>query len=487
VLKRFAGRSLVYFLGALVNRSLTLLLLPVLTRYLSPADYGILAVCNSLGVVIGLVATLSLESVIQWFYYRLGTEQFRRFLATLWVFLLVVPLGLIPIGIVLGRWLGAWLFPAIPWFPYIQMTFGIAYLGTTPSVALTLLQVQQRAFSYVLMSMAGCVATAGGVLTFLMLGGDEALGGLKGQLAGALVMAAVANALLFRYCRPWTLDELDWLDLARALRLSLPYLPYSLFMWLLNVSDRWILARWVPLEELGLYSLAYALGMVMITLGSSLSMAFGPIYFERAEESNFRRQLPRLASVYALIPSWAALGLALFAPEFLRIMTRASYHGAARLVPWIVLAYWLHVAVYQLQLLVIEYHKQTRWILWLTGPAALVNIALNLVFVPRFGTLAAAFSTVAGFAIASIAARWLATRLDPIPYPWAAMAAMVAVAVAAYCVGNIYGMRASLFDSILTKGVIMVGAGALMLLLTGCSPARAWCRLKAARRAGPAY
>ena len=244
-------------------------------------------------------------------------------------------------------------------------------------------------------------------------------------------------------------------------------------MWLLNISDRWILARHVPLADVGLYSLAYALGMLMLTLGSSLSMAFGPVYYQRAAEAAFRNELPRLAAIYAAVPTWAALGLSLLAPEFFRIATGPAYHGAARLVPLIALAYWLHIAVYQLQILVIEYHRRTRLILWLTGPAAVLNIVLNVAFVPRFGVVAAAVNTVVGFAWTSLAARWFATRLGPIPYPWATILKNAAVAVAAFGLGTTYLTRAGLVESVLTKGVVMVVAGTVMLHICGFAPGSA--------------
>jgi len=481
MLKQLAGRSLVYFLGTIVNRCLTLLLLPVYTRYLRPEDYGVFSVCNSIALIVGLVATLSLESSIGVFYYKLGAEDFRRLLATVWLFLLVAPLGLIAIGMLLGGWLGPRALPTIAWFPYIQMTLWIAYLNAIPSVALMLLQARQRAVFFVLLSSVNCLLTVSGVVLFVVVRGEGVKGGLEGQLASGVVMTALASGVLLQYCRPWASAGLAWPELARALRFSLPYLPYGLFMWLLNVSDRWILARHVLLSEVGLYSLAYSLGMLMLTLGSSMSMAFGPVYYQRAGDPVFQRELPRLAILYALVPTWAALGLSLLAPEFFRIAAGPAYCEAARLVPFIALAYWLHIAVYQLQILVIEYHKRTRLILWLTGPAAVLNIVLNIAFVPRFGSLAAALTTVLGFAYTSITARWFATRLGPIPYPWRAILKNAAVAIAAYSLGSTYLTRPGLVESILAKGVVMMVAGTLMLHVCGFSLSSAWGVLKKLR------
>ena len=88
-------------------------------------------------------------------------------------------------------------------------------------------------------------------------------------------------------------------------------------------------------------------------------------------------------------------------PEFLRIATTPPFYGAARLIPVIAFAYWIHIAVYQLQILVLEYHRRTQWLIWLSTPAAALNIGLNLTLIPlfpKYGTFAAAFSTVAGLA-----------------------------------------------------------------------------------------
>ena len=91
----------------------------------------------------GLVATLSLESSIQFFYHKLQADDFRRLLTTIVLFLRVAPLALVAIGVPLGRWFGPRVLPAIAWFPYIQMTLWIAYLNAIPAVALMFLQARR--------------------------------------------------------------------------------------------------------------------------------------------------------------------------------------------------------------------------------------------------------------------------------------------------------------------------------------------------------
>jgi O-antigen/teichoic acid export membrane protein len=150
-------------------------------------------------------------------------------------------------------------------------------------------------------------------------------------------------------------------------------------------------------------------------------------------------------------------------------LTGPAYHGAASIVPWIALAYWMHIAIYQLQIVVIDYRRRTELILWLTGPAAFLNIVLNIALVPRFGIRAAALNTVVGFLYASVMARWFALRLGPIAYPWTTITANAAIAVAAYGFGITFLTGPGLVESIVAKGMVLVAAGAIMLPMCGFS------------------
>lgn len=458
------------------------MILPFMTRYLTPTDYGVLSVCNSVTMITGLVATLALDRAIPLYYCQLKPEEFRRFLLTIALLSGVAPLLLLALGAGCGPFLGAVMFPRIPWFPYIQLALLVMYLGIIPGVFLALVQARQQAMYYVTLSLASSIATTFWMMILVGWCNQGAAGSLWGQILGGGLGTVYAYWSIVRFCRPWPRPAFDLRQVQAALRFCLPYMPYSVCMWLLNISDRWILVRYVSLAELGVYGLAYSIGMILISVGSSLAAAFVPMYFQQADQPEFRRRLPQLVSVYALVPTWFALALSLLAPELLRCFTRPAYYGAAVIVPWIALAYWLHIAIYQLQIVVIDYHRRTELILWLTAPAAFLNIVLNIALVPRFGIRAAALNTVVGFVYTSAMARWFAVRLGPIAYPWTTITANAAVAVVAYGLGITFLTGPGLVESIVAKGMLLVAAGAIMLPICGFSPRDAVRLLETLRR-----
>jgi O-antigen/teichoic acid export membrane protein len=470
MIKRLAGKSLMYFTATLLNRGLSLLLLPIYTRYLVPADYGILKVCGSLSMFLGMIASFALEGSIQVFYFQLEPAVFRRYLSALWVFIVIVPLVLIG-GLVL---LGPAVYPAFfPEVPPVDLTIALwtTYVGIFLSVGLRILQTKQWARAYTLASFGSALLTAVFSLYFIVVRSEGALGNLRGQLIGSILMAIGANVLILRYAHVVPKPEFDWGQLRAAFFFSLPYVPYTLCMWVTNYSDVWVLNRChVPLSDIGLYGMAYSMGMLMISLGTSLASAFGPYYCQRIKEPEFRQELPRLATLYAFVPTWITLAIAVSAPEIVRVFTQPTYYGAKGLIPWIVLAYWFHIAIYQLQILVIEYHRQTHWLIWLASPAAALNVGLNFLLVPWLGVYAAAINTVLSFALLAGLARLIARKLDPIPYRWNVVCANVVVALVSFAIGWQLLSLSSLLFAIIAKGVLLLAAGAAMVMNCGYRP-----------------
>src|SRR5207249_3977473 len=111
----------------------------------------------------------------------------------------------------------------------------------------------------------------------------------------------------------------------------------------LVVADRFILERYRSLDEVGLYSLAYTLGMVMYLVSLSIAQAWQTIYFDtaRAGDVTGRSMLGRLSSSLAIFLSAIAFIGVLIAPELTSVLD-ARYRAVGRLIPWIIGGYLLH-------------------------------------------------------------------------------------------------------------------------------------------------
>jgi O-antigen/teichoic acid export membrane protein len=460
LLGKFTGNSLIYALAMFLNRGIAFLLLPIYTRHLTPADYGVVALCSSYSGIAAATVTVGLCAAVSLFYYKLPAEEYQKLLRTVWLCYLVLPLlGGLVLELV-GTFIQDRVALVVPWDPYLRLATWAAFLAVALEVPLALFQVEQRAAASAVLTVFSFLATTGLLLYFVAVRGEGAFGSLCGQAVAGLLIAAVSHALLWRRCRRPPALDLRYLGL--ALKLCAPALPYMFFLWVLNVSDRWILGRYVPVAEVGIYNLAYTLGMIVSAVGLALASAFMPIYYRNAADAAFRPRLRKLLAVYLLALTWVTLAVSVAANEVLRVMTAPAYHGAAPLVPWIAAGYWAYGGLYLTALAVLQHRHQTGWLLLIAGAPALVNLGLNWLLIPRFGTTAAAATTLVAFLLMAGLALGIAWRLDRLPYSWIRLAAMSAVAAAAYWVGATWLTFGDLGAAILAKGALLAAAGLLM-------------------------
>ncbi len=185
----------------------------------------------------------------------------------------------------------------------------------------------------------------------------------------------------------------------KAYKIGLGYFPHIFSIWVLNVSDRWILNYFVPIADIGIYNIAYTIGMMVHLFGAGFASVYGPMYFQQWQELSFQLRFSRLLSGIILVFSWVTLAVSVAAPEILQIMTPPAYHRAAYYVPWIAAGYWFSVSIYQVSFTVIENQGKSQLSLLISVPSALLNITLNWIFVPYYGILAASVNTLLAFAL----------------------------------------------------------------------------------------
>jgi O-antigen/teichoic acid export membrane protein len=467
MLKRFAANSAFYLLGTVLNRGIAFLLLPVLTYYLTPSDYGILGVCATVSLLFGNLASLCLESAVGVYFPRLGPGEYRRLVGSVWLAQAILPLALVGGLELVGSPLASALWPEVPWDPYLRLAVWAAYFRLAQLVPLALWRTDHRPLRFTAFTVASFTVTTGLVVYFVAVRGEGAEGSLWGQLLGAAAAAVVSHAVVLRRCRPWRQGWFARRHLRAALRLGLPYLPHVTFLWVLNYSDRWLLGAYVPLAEVGIYNVAYTLGMVVHLFGTALTAAYGPLYYQNFANPAFRDRLPRLLAAGVLVSGWVALAISVLAPEVVRVMTQPGYYGAAALVPWLAMGYWFFVAVYQPYLTVIDFSRRTEWTMVITGAPALLNLGLNWLFIPRFGVVAAAVATWIAFLAMAALAAGISRQFDRVPFPWLSAGRLAVVGAVTYAAAASWLTFPSLAAAVLAKAAALAAAGVVMWLASG--------------------
>jgi O-antigen/teichoic acid export membrane protein len=180
-----------------------------------------------------------------------------------------------------------------------------------------------------------------------------------------------------------------------AIGISFPLIWHMLAAQLLTSSDKVMITRMLGEEANALYSISYTCGLITSILWSSMNTAWSPWAYEQMDEKNYDA-LKRASKPYTLFFGAIAFLILLVAPELLLIMGGKSYLAAIYVIPPVVIGYVFQF-VYSLYVNIEFYHKKQKLIAFGTIFAALLNIGLNVLCLPRFGYIAAAYTTLAGY------------------------------------------------------------------------------------------
>jgi O-antigen/teichoic acid export membrane protein len=426
--RRFGTHATVYLVSSLLVRGSWVLLTPLYTRMMSPRDFAVVAVANSVIAVLNVLVGLSAFTAIPRLYFDHVTDEARRkFLGSIVGLSIVVPVG---VGVLLETLgvLGALdLFEAVPFRPYLELVVWTSALSALVNVPITLFTTLEQPHRVSVLNIAAGVTQLALNILLVAVVRQGALGVLWAGFVSAALMFVVSFVVMVRYCRV----ALAWTDLRPVLSYALPLVPHSLATWALALSDRFVLARYVSPSDLGRYSLAYmlstAVGMVAAAGATPITAAAS----RQLGDPETAKNVPPMGTYALLMTVVAAMLVSVNAPDIIRVLAPRDYEGAAIFVPWVVAGAALQ-GLYLVWSTGTWYSKNTKAIPVVTVISVSTNIALNVAFVPRYGAIVAAISTAVAYLVAAALHGFVAHRNHPIPWEYRRWFGMTVAAVVGY-------------------------------------------------------
>lgn len=460
-LRRLAVNSAVYLTGDAVAQGLALLLFPLYTRYLTPEDYGILALTQTVTIVLTILFGLALSSGLSRLFFEAESEEERaRLYGTILSFLVVVPAAFAGLLHLAGKLDLLDPFEAAPYTPYLQYAVGTAYLGLFIQLPTAIYQARQEPRKVMALTILNAVSLAAATIALVVVVEQGVLGALRGALIGAGVTAVVSIVLVarmasFRLSKRWLLA---------AFAFSLPLVPHMLGTWVLYLSDRFVLERFVSTADLGLYSLGAAVGTAAHFFVTAVGRAFGPAFILALKRESERDQVPVMGTFWVLGLAWVCTAMALLLPDVIRLLAPAEFADATEVVPWIVYGY-LAFGLYIVAAQGTWFSMRTQLVAVLTLTAGALNVGLNFLLIPEFGIVGSAAATLIAFAALALMQGTLSQRLHRIDWEYGRWLRIFAAALAAYAVGSLAGDETTVADTLWKLGAVLVVVPAALTVL----------------------
>ncbi len=450
----------VYGVGQLLARVGSVLMLPVYTRYLTPADYGTIAIFDLLAAMLVIVCGFGLAQAAQRHHFEAETERRRALWSTA-----VAATTLPPIPFLVIAWIGrAELARAThgttavaDLYTLVLPTLWLTAIGLTAD---TYLRTCKRSGTVVAISLAGLLLNIALNLHFLVVANMGVAGVLLGNLIATGVTTAARAAFLFLDVRPALPSRSE---AAVLWRFGAPLTVAALMAAGMHQLDRYYLRLFRDLDEVGLYSLAYTLAqgaasLLLVPFSASWEAVRYEIARDRDAPLLYARAFRGFMTAMALL----AFGVALFADEVLAILAPPSYRPAAALVPIIVLAYTffsmhLHFSVPAFL------HNVPQRTMPVFAVALAVNIAGNVALVPSLGSVGAAIATLVTFVTFAAFGLYRYSQLERYPYPLGWCAATITIMVIAFAVIGTVTADLAMPTAVAAKAATWLGAAAFLL------------------------
>jgi len=386
VIKRFLRDGLVYSVASVVIGASGVILMPLLTRRLGPADYGVLDLCQLLATVAALLATGEIQQGLARYLHEAEGGRAALCRTALTATAVGAALGCAAIAVAAGP-LAQLLTGSTAHSGAVRLAAQNLLLGALFAALHRQLRWGLRPFAY--LAVAVLLATTTTVVTITLLKTGLGLhAALWGQAAG-FAAGGILAAVLVRhdFAGPFA-----WSWLRRMLAFSAPLVVSSLGMIALTHANRQLLGWLIALTEVGIYGAAWRItGLVTVCLGGFLG-AVTPLIYAHYRQQGAPDQIVRMLGLFlaTALTGWALL--CVLAPQVVGILAGSRFQPASGLVPALVIAaIWASLYVFFPGL---DITKRTWRIAAINVTAGLVNVGLCLALIPHWGMPGAAWATM---------------------------------------------------------------------------------------------
>ena len=399
-----------YSIALLAQRVVGIVLLPVNTRFLSPSDYGVLELLEQVGVVVSVLLGINLSASLGYYFFETDTpDARRRVVGTTFVGSLVLGSIIGMLGAMFARGISVLAFGNSQYELYLRILFLSIPMSFLLEAAFSWVRIENRATLYLVGSLLRALLTIVGTVIFVAWLQWRIVGVLTTSISAIVLVAVFLLVFYLRTYRP----VFDSALFMRMLRFAIPLGLSNVAMIVIHFGDRFFLPRYRPMGDLGIYAVAYKIGMLISVIYSSFHTYWSAQVYQIVKRDDAEVVIARMFTYVMTGLSYCALALTVAARPGLQILTAPSFHSAAALVPLIVGAYFVRSIgdFFRCFFLVAnrpEWDAACNWI------GAAVCVTGYVVLIPRYGAWGAAGATgIAFFVISLVSLVWV-HRLRPL-------------------------------------------------------------------------
>lgn len=402
----------VYFVANTAVALIPFLLMPILTRYLGPEGYGVVAMFTTFTTLLGAVVGVNAHSSLTTRWFDRENLDFSQYIAACLTLLIVSSLGILGVYFLIRNWLSSEL--SVPVF-WLNAALLVSIMAFITQIRLVLWQVQEKPLKYGGIQFGQ--ALLNGLLSYIavVIYRYDFEGRLWGQALSVGILGLLSLFLLYKDgCFKF---RTRWIYVKDVLRFGVPLIPHVLGSFFLLMADRMIVNSKLGTANAGIYMIAVQISLGFNLINEAFNKAFVPWLFARLKKGDLTQKIKivQLIYVYFLLLLIAPLCSMLFGKYMISFLAGPEFMTAAPVLNWLILMQAFH-GMYFLVTNYLFYERKTHITALITIVCGSINLVLTVLLVDSLGLVGAGISSAVGMLLHFIFTWIMAARVHPMPW-----------------------------------------------------------------------
>lgn len=449
----FLQGSMILTIANISTKAINFFLLPLYTKYLTPEQLGVSDTITTFTSLVSPFLILGLDSAFSAFYFDEESLGYKKKVFTSISFILMIT-SIVPIILMIfAEPISSLLFQKTEYSYIVVLSLASLSLQLWYLPFSIYLRVENRMKAYgIITTAASLIMIVSNIITVSVfkMGASALIISTCVTNAAMLVMYGIVSKLL---------PKKEFFDIPlskRLLKYSIPLVPTVVSTWILTASSRIMLVRFVGEEAVGLYGIVTRFITVINVFTNSVSTAYTTFAYSSKDDDSGPVIYSKILNILYLLLASVVFFISIFSKEILNLMVDPQYQEAYKYMPLLLFAQVIYAAV-TIVGYGIAFVKKSQLTLIYVGAAAIVNVVINMIMIPKYGIMAAAFAAWISNMLMLIIAYVLAQKLYPCPYEiWKLILSSIMLLVVSMISIFIFGLILKILLFVIFMGLMML-------------------------------
>lgn len=404
--------SVIYLGSSILNKLIPFLLLPILTKYLSLKEYGLLSIYMIMITIYIAFIGMAMHTIISKNFFKTTKEELSLYVGNIliilcftFIFYFIMTYFIVFQYEIIFSISSSWLL----FIPFISVMMMINEINTT------ILRNEQRAYMFGIFEISNTIVKLGITLILLLLFGYGWHSQVLGIFTGSILFFFIG--IFYIYKQGYLFLKFDKEKIKSILNISVPLIPHVLGGVVIAMSDRLFIERMVSIEAVGIYSVGYMFGMVVMLFTDAFLKAWSPWFYKNLSQptQDKKEKIVKYTYFYIIAIFLLAIIISLLGKLILPYFVDSKFYGASEFILWVSLGYAVQ-GVYKIFFPYLVHISKTSFLAFSTITAAILNLLFNYIFIKYYGTIGAAYATILSFAVSAILVFWYQNKHYKMPW-----------------------------------------------------------------------